>query len=223
MNRVRPTTLRSSFVARLWYQGDTVFAMLPEYNERFQAVVKSLRYQWDRDSRHWWRTIERRALPVEDRLVELAVHLVAAGFMVELPGPELARRVVERDYSPEPTRWVLLNRHGNLVLRWGRDESFAPQLRVLPGATVYSDRAVLHVDLWQEVLDFAEQHGFRLDKPAQAAIERARAAYESAFVTDVEPLPAVSIPEMAEPESVTENGIDIELLDDELDDLEDND
>ena len=78
-----------------------------EYNERFISIVKSLGYEWKGKYTGWVKKIMSFTGSPEDQAAELANRLLASGFPVEIEDPEIRRKAVEGDFTPEHTRWIL--------------------------------------------------------------------------------------------------------------------
>src|SRR5690606_17783180 len=86
----------------------------------------------------WRRGINTVAGPVEERVVETAHRLLAAGFPIRLYDEELRRRAIEADFTPEPKRIIWKHTLGQYAgwfgIEWPRDEDYYKAARKLPGA-----------------------------------------------------------------------------------------
>lgn len=226
-SRIRPAKPKTPVPVRIGTEGSILWATFPEAYDLFIQVAKSVRMKWDEQQRRWWRQIDRWNGPVDERLVELGVSLLVAGLGVDAPSPAIRERIAHQDYTPEQTRWIRKRTTGHyagwFVVDWGKEESFARHLRTLPGAKVKPWRAFLPADYHAEVLDFAQTHGFTLSEAAQELVEAGKAAYDSAYVVDLEAKPRQrpTIGPVRKALEADEFDIDEELLDD--DGLADND
>jgi len=216
--RIRPAKPKTPVPVCIGTDGNIISATFPEAFSPFIAACQERGMKWNAQERRWEREITRWAGPVDDRLVELGVHLVAVGFVVDAPSPVIRERIAAQDYQPEQTRWVLKRTTGHFAgyyqVQWGKNESFARHLRTLPGIKVYDRQAFLPADYYAEVLDFAQTHGFQLSDGALAMAEEARAAYESAYIVGLQK-PSADRPSAPVRAELTpdEFGIDEELLD----------
>ena len=216
---LRPSNPRTAVAVKLTHGDNAIYAETPRFLDGLGDVLRGQAMKWDEVRRRWYRELlPRHGAPV-DRLVECAVHLLAARFPVNVTSDDLRRRVAERDYTPEQTRWLLARtggkRAGQLVAQWGRTESFSKHLYRIPGVTVYEREAFFPPELWDVALDFAAAQGFSISESAQRIIDDARRAYESAYVVDVEPLPPTQAKPADRPQlSADEFGIDEDLRDD---------
>lgn len=223
-SRIRPSKPKTPVPVRIGIDGYILWATFPSAYDPLIAAAKASAMKWDETRRRWWRQITRWSGPLDDRLVELGVRLLAANLTVEAPSPVIRERIARQEFQPERTRWIQKRTTGHyagwFVVQWSREESFARHLRTLPGAKVKPWRAFLPPDYYAEVLDFAQAHDFRLSDGAQELVEAGNAAYESAYVVDfTAPSTKQPIAPVREELEAAEFGIDEELLDD----LADND
>ena len=121
--------------------------------------------------------------PLADRLVELGVHLLAAGTIIQLPTQALADRIVAGDYQPERKRWVSVSNldhyAGWFYVFWPYGEPYRDAVKRLTGARLFRSSAVVPGTSFDEVLDFADRHEFSVSDKAlalAALAERDRAA-----------------------------------------------
>lgn len=179
--RLRPAKPVSEEIAVIETGANTVSCRLPHADERFCEVVKELSYRW---GGQWWtRIIGKFAEPLSDRAVELGVRLLAAGFPVEVRSAELQRRIAASEYAAEVRTWITARTAGKYAgwfcVQWDRDgRDFFRPVSLIQGARCYPGTALVPAARYDEVLDFAEMHGFAvsdgaLDLAAQAQRERA--------------------------------------------------
>ena len=178
--RLRPATAISDEIAVITVNGACVSTVLPHADDRFTPVVRGLGYRWD--GGHWTRVIGKLAEPVSDRAVELGVHILAAGFPVEVRSDELFRRISAGEYQPETRNWVSARTTGKFVgwfqVRWDPDgKDYFRSVSLIRGSRCYPGSALVPAHCYDEVLDFAEMHEFAvsdgaLDLAAKAKRER---------------------------------------------------
>ena len=220
---LRPSNPRTPLPVTLTHTATHVYAKTPRFLDGLGDVLKDIGYKWDEVKRRWHRELVASHGAPEDRLIETAINLLAARFSVNVPGEDLRRRIAERDYTPEQTRWILAqikgNRAGQLVAHWSKAENFSRHLYQISGVKVYSNRAYFPPELWDVALDFAQAHNFGISESAQRIIDDARRAYESAYVVDVEPLPKMATPPTSRPALASD---EFDIDEDLADDLADN-
>ncbi|KQO50370.1 hypothetical protein ASF08_22550 [Methylobacterium sp. Leaf85] len=202
---LRPATPVSETIAELTYREGILYARYDERSDKFNDTVKRIGHSWDPVARAWVRRHSSLMMgQAVDRLAELAHELLAAGIVVMLHDTEARGKAIARSYDPEHRRWVSLvptgAQQGKLRLTWGRDEDFYRAFKSLPGATYTDRRCLVPGTARDEVLDFAEAHGFRITPGAQARMEEVMAQRERGVVVD-----AVARPK-AEPVKVKERG-----------------
>lgn len=178
--RLRPATVVSEEIARVTVADHVVSALLPHADARFSEAVGQLRYRWD--GGQWSRVIGKFGEPVSDRAVELGVHILAAGFPVEVRSEELYRRIAASEYTPETRNWLSARTAGRFTgwfcLQWDRDgEDYYRHASLITGSRCYPGSALIPPAAYDEALDFAEVHGFAvsdgaLDLAARAKRER---------------------------------------------------
>lgn len=156
-----------------------------------------------------------RAGEVEDRVAETGNHLLAAGFCVKFPDETSMQRAVAGEFEPEHRRWVVRLTAGRykdwFAFEWERRSDLYHRARWLTRSTYDGRRVVVPAEYFEEVLDFADQYGFRLSPGAQDLANEARAAWESALIVTVK-TPAA--PKPPDGRLTIPDGIDDELADD---------
>lgn len=170
---LRPAAPVSETIAEISFRAGKLVARYDERSDDFNGTVKRLGYGWEPAAGAWVRTFQPATMGLAvDRVAETAHELLAAGIVVAVHDPEARAKAADRSYEPEHRRWISLvtsgPHQGKFRLTWGRDEDFYGWFRGLRGAA-YKDKACLvPATSRDEVLDFAEAHGFRLTERAQA-------------------------------------------------------
>jgi len=182
---VRPADPKTESVAEVRSVGDVIEVEFPERREDFRRLVRfELGYSWN--GRCWMRTISPVIGPVEERVVETAHRLLAAGFPIRLYDEELRRRAIEADFTPEPKRIIMkltTGQHsGWFAIEWPRDEDYYRAARSLPGSRWDRPHVVVPPEQWEEIVGFAETYDFTLSPGAKELVEQARATQEAALV-----------------------------------------
>lgn len=187
---VRPKHPITELVATVRCNNGIIDAVLPDRQDKFIDTVKPLGYRWD--GSYWQRRIGSLAGSSIDRAAELGRHLLAAGYVVSFSNETIRDLAVSGEYEPECKRWILAVGKGKfkgwMALQWGREDDFYQHVRRLMTGNRYCrliHRVVIPPEQFQEVLDFAEIHDFRLSNKASAIVKDARLARESSLVVDV--------------------------------------
>jgi hypothetical protein len=213
---IRPAEAKSEIVAEIAIDGGTISVHYPEKDDDLRAIVKGLKYRWI--NRAWRRTFTAKQGPVVDRAAEVAHHLLAAGFVVQILNPEAREKAVSGEYTPEQTRWISA-RDDRFIFTWGKDEDYYQVARRIPGSRYESSHVTVPSVQFEQVLDFADRYNFSLDASAQRLAEKAKAEKEAALIVEVEAprkekglAPSTKPPELEVPEEVS---VDESLLDDD--------
>jgi len=186
--KLLPVKQVSDDAALIISSGKMIATALSAPEQAFIDAVRALGYRWDNGQ--WQRTIRPRAEPLMDRAVELGVHILAAGFPVIVRSQELYDRIAASDYAPEIRTWVEERTTGKFAgwfcISWPRDdERYYRAVRLINGSRIYPGSALIPRERFDEVLDFADSHGFSVSDGARALAEKAR--HERAALLVVEP------------------------------------
>lgn len=177
-------------IAKIIVGKTVVSVLLPERDETFRRVVRSLGYRWSGSD--WRRAVGEMTGGPQDRAAELCAALLASGFVVDAP-EDTVRQAAAGDWQPEHKRWVL-DQGGKFALFWrGQDEkeNLYARARMLPSSEYdpISKSVIVDPLYFGEVIGFAEVHNFHLTQAAQDLVTRARRAYERTLIPDL-PAPA---------------------------------
>ena len=215
-----PERPRTKSIGRVWIDRPMVAAKFPEKDDTWRATCKRLLYGWEYN--RWQRTFADD-VDLTQRAAELAHRLLLAGFIVEAPDA-VAELVVAASYTPESFRHVKRYVAGEYAdwfcITWARNEDLYGLATRLPGAHWDGRAVVVSREWYEEVLDFAEAHGFAVSAAAHNLAEMARQERERTIVIAVLPAPRVPSAStkrevLTAPEFVE---VDRELMDDEYDD-----
>lgn len=204
-------------IGRITVKGAWVEALLPEKNDVWRSVCKRLLYQWT--DRRWCRQfLDRTVAP--HRAAELSHQLLRAGFILDVE-EEIAQMALDVSYQPESFRNIRRYTLGEYTdwfsITWARNEDLYALATRLPSAHWNGSSVVVSREYYEEVIDFAEAHGFVMSQGANDLAEKARVEAAQMVVVEVPPLPkAVPVntgrKSLPAPEFVE---IDRELMDDE--------
>jgi hypothetical protein len=214
---VRPSSAKTETVAYLSITNKTLTVTFAEKREDFKAAIKGLDYHWEGVYRQWQRTPHKRAGTLADRLAETGRVLLAAGFVVAFPDETIAKAAVEGAYAPEVTRWILTHK-GEFRVYWGRGEDWYNKAMRMTGAHYDHDiiAVLVRPEHYEEVLDFAQIHGFGVSEKAQALADEAAQKKAAAWVVDIDTLATPGDSATRPTLQPQEEGIDDSLLDEPL-------
>lgn len=213
---IRPTEAKGELIAEIAVGKDSVAVLYPAKDDDLRNIVKSLKYRWV--GRAWRRTFTAKQGPVVDRAAEVAHHLLAAGFIVQLLNPEARGKAISGEYTPEQTRWIS-TLDGKFSFSWSRDEDYYAVVRRIPGSRYEKPYVTVPSTQFEQVLDFANRYNFSLSPDAQSLAEKAKTEKEAALIVGVEAprkekglAPDTKPPELEVPEEVS---VDETLRDDD--------
>ena len=151
---------------------DKVVTAMSDYDPDMPPVVKANGFRW-RDG-IWQKAIDETTGSAADRAVEVANKLLLAGFPVRV-NRAIADKVTTGDYVPEHRRWIIYDvEKGELALKTepGADE-LINKARMITGSPKYG-WVLIPISSWEEVLEFAQVHDFRISRAAQHSIDTFR-------------------------------------------------
>jgi hypothetical protein len=206
----------TALIADLSWRNGVLVAKLEEKNESFIRVMRSLGYSW---SAPLWQRTPFAGEPA-DLLAECAHHLLANGFAVRLHDPAARTKALSGAFEREGLRWITggtTTHAGRLVIIWPRHDDFYDAARSLPGSRYKDKRVSVPAARFEEVLDFAQTHGFKIHKSALILIDKVRTQLAAGGVIDVpqgnaEPV-IVNLPDQPPRLTPTINDIDPDLVD----------
>lgn len=172
-----PASPISPLPCRLALAGNRAECRYPEPHQGVIAAVKTLGWRWD-DLRRVWHIQGGRTGPALDRLAEAGCALLAAGFIVAAPNADVAQRIRDGDYRPPQLHWVAVLTTGPYAgwfyITWGRGEDMYRTAMRLHGARYAKPGVACPPEAYDEVLDFADEHGYSLTEGALKLADAAR-------------------------------------------------
>lgn len=184
---LRPQEPRTELVARIGNGDGKITASLPAYDDEFRKAVKSQRLYWDGD--RWTRTIGQLAGDPKHRAADLVCHLIASGFVVDTPD-DIAELAQTGNYEPECLRWIRAydddgREEFRVWWRWPVDDW--TRATKLTDSRYNRKTKSIHVplEMYAEIQDFADMHGYRFTGEARALIEKAKAQREKMLDVDM--------------------------------------
>jgi hypothetical protein len=184
---LRPSSPVTNAVVEITSSNDTICLRLPEFNDTFITVTKKLHFGWDKMKFFWKRTLDERSLPMQDRVAETGAVLLASGFMIRVDR-SVVPLIVSGNYERETTKWVTKGGR-NFRITWREDDgNFNTLLNQIRGYKQNRKFACcVHIpsNQWELVLDFAEQHGFKIGEEAKKFAERIAHDFKSSLVVDI--------------------------------------
>lgn len=184
---IRPEAPKTDLVAEIRPLDDAVEISFPERRDDFRELVKGQGYRWEDGC--WQRKLYAKNGTPQDRAAEAGHRLLAAGFPIRIYDETIRIKAVTSDYEPECTNWVQLcigeKYTGWLAISWDRKDDFYGATKRIAGARWSSPSMVIPPENYEEVLDFAQMHGFQVSEAAQEAIEIARVARDKTLTVSV--------------------------------------
>jgi len=202
----RPSRPRTTDVAPLTIQGDSISVFYPQRDDVLIRVASRLGLHWD--GRAWCRDLNGRAGPPAARAAEAGRDLLAAGFPVEFPDEVIRAAALAGTFAPEQRCWIrpAAGRFpGWLAITWpGRDEALYKAASSLPGAKYDGDARHVAVppEQYQALLAFAQARDFGVTPDAAALLAAARHQVETAEVVDATQLAPIATPAAPLPEDL---------------------
>ncbi len=205
---IRPEKPITETVAEITCTQNAIKISFPERNDQFRELVKfKLGYTWN--SPCWTRQIGITDGDIKDRAAETGHKLLAAGFCIRIIDEDLRQKATLGQYEPECKKWITapVSHPNKLGIWWKKDAGdYYTRAKRIPGAKWISPSMKISVEQFDEVIGFAEVHGFKISPGAQKLIEQARKAKKEALTVNIklEPesisfdtgeLPVLEIPE----------------------------
>jgi hypothetical protein len=183
---LRPPEPRTHTIAVITFDERTVRVKFPEKRNDFNGLVKQLGYHWEWP--YWQRSLTARSGTPQDRAAELAARLLEVGFCIETDAVT-EQQAIAGDYALEHRRWVLRRTAGqyvdHFVLEWERDADLYHKALRLTGAKYRAGHFLVPGGSYEEVLDFADVHGFKFTQAARELVEQERAKWQAGLIVDV--------------------------------------
>lgn len=189
---ITPPTPIGPLPVKLTIDKSFVEARYPEPERAMIDTVKALGWQWNAAARVWAYHVDAFSGPAVDRLVEAACALLNKGFIVTVPGDDIAARVAAGNYTTRQDRWITKvvsgEYAGRFSIRWGRGDDFYHAAHRIHGAKYAKPYIVAPAESYDEVLDFAQEYGFSVSEGAQKLADEARQRAWAADVVQPPPL-----------------------------------
>jgi hypothetical protein len=187
---VRPDKVLSETIAEVRCFDDRVEVHFPERRDDFWSLIKKeLHYAWA--EKCWVRKIGIFTGAAADRAAETGHRILSAGFPVRIFDDAIRQKAISGEFVRECDRWVSRSAEGPykdwFSIRWWNGDFYAEAKRLT--ASRYAKPAiVVPGQHFEEMLDFAQVHGFSLTPGAAALAEEARTAKEAALKVAVKPV-----------------------------------
>ena len=186
---ISPPQSASKTIAQVFLENDTIKVRFPERLDEFNTLVKKHGFHWQRPL--WIRDVSGLALPARERCIELCYNLIDAGFIVDVPD-DLVQDVVDCSFEPEQKRWIKRITTDTLHKDWFAivypyGDDFYKESRRITGSEYSKPRVVVPKEHYDEVLDFADIHGFKLSKAALKLVELAKSEQDNILVVNLKP------------------------------------
>jgi len=187
---VRPENSVTETVAEIRALENSIEIVFPEKRDDFRGLVKQdLKMKWDGK---WVRKLSGLNGSPINRAAEAGHRLLTAGFIIRIFDENIRQKAISGDYKPECTRWILVIAEGSkhagwFAIKWNREkDDFYKASRALKSSRWSNPYTVVPPEQFEEVLDFADMYGFKLDKNARKVADAARQAKDNALIARVE-------------------------------------
>lgn len=179
---IRPEKPATEVVAEIQADDKKLTVKFPEKRDDFRGIMKSLGFRW---SDGWKKSLSFRTENKEDRVVEVACRLLAAGFIVRVFDNSLRERIARGEYDPECRYWVFQN-GGHFAIEWPYGDNFYSEAIKISGARWDREAKVMTIpkEAYEEVLGFAEARGFKISQGAQNLINEAEEAKRKSLIVE---------------------------------------
>jgi len=218
---IRPSTPITETIAEISINDKKVKIIFKEKREDFRMMVKyELGFLWK--DKCWIRDCSSvTSGDVHERAADSGNFLLANGFCIRIYDEVIREKAISGNFEPECKKWVLVRDNGThkgWFAIWWRTRAFDyySDSKRITGAKWDNPYMVVSPEQFEEIIDFADIHDFRLSDEALELIKKMKLVKESAFVVDVsretfyenksKEMPVLEIPNIVE--------IDNEFFDD---------
>ncbi len=176
---VRPENPLTETVAEIRLKGDFLEVYFPEKRDDFWRLIKKiLGFSWT--GACWQRKLSvKTGLPL-DRLADTGNSLLVAGFPIRIYDDAARGKAISGEFDPEVGRWIMARTSGDyrgwFSINWPKVDDFYSVAKKITGSRYDKPDVVVQAEHFEEVIDFAEVHGFEL---SPGAIELAAKAEEA--------------------------------------------
>ena len=181
---VRPQNPHTETVAEIHIAYQEIQILFPEKFENFNLLMRTYGYKWKQG--YWGRTLISHNGNPCDRAAEIGNAILNTGFSIRIFDAELRQRAINAKFELEHTRWVLTIKKGDdaewFALVWSRNDDCYAAARKLPRSKYVRPYVVIPSEFYEDVLDFAEINGFKLNLAAKELSAQAKANKEAALV-----------------------------------------
>lgn len=180
----KPTTRLVAEIRTLAYAVEVVY---PERWETFRELMHKLKFTWA--GLCWRRDMTTQTGEARDRAAEVGHRLLNAGIPIRIYSDEVREMAVSGAYKPEPTRWVYRVDGGPYAgwfrLTWPKGEDWYETAKRLHKSRYHKPDVVVPPESMDDLLDFAEMHGFSLSSSARKLVTETQITRERSLTTRV--------------------------------------
>lgn len=185
---VRPEKAMTETIAEIRIIGNAIEVHFPERQDAFRTMIKDLKFEWTGDC--WKRTLDTAKNNPIDFAAEVGNTLLANGYIIRTFNDEARNKAISGEYEKDHTRWVTRLATGDYTgwfsIKWDRNrEDFYNAARRLPRSKWNKPGVVVPPEMFEDVLDFARIHDFKLSEGARRTVEAARQAKELTLIAKV--------------------------------------
>lgn len=183
---IRPKKIHTKTITWMKIDGGSIFISFPEKDEDFKKIIRGFDFSWNSASESWLRS---KCDSVNDLCAEIAHKLVDNGFCVVMPNPESQEMLLDSSYTPESRRWVkriISGKYENwFSIGWKYEENMYDEARMITASKYKRPNIIVPPEHYEEVIGFAEEHGFDMSESAVELIDVAKTIFDNAMIPDL--------------------------------------
>ena len=174
---VIPQSSVTDSVAKIWHIESKVMISFPEKNSSFDGIMKTLSFI--KKNNVWVKDINYITGSSSDRAAEAGHILLESGFQIKVEDKSVRAIAINGRYKPVCERWITKKASGKysgwfaIELNSDEDELRKSALTIT-GTRIDNMDIVVPVNRYDEVMDFAEIHGFKFSPGAKFIIRQAK-------------------------------------------------
>lgn len=186
---VRPEAQEhSGYVTLSINNSDVIRASYPK-DEKFREIIKAAHFTWSPVYHVWERNIRARNGSIFDRIADIAIELVKAGFAVLLPDKGTLEKVLHPEsIAPEQRKWILFLNSNAVKVIFDRDETIYNAVKSLPWYRWDRDERANTVIAKDPaaIRDFAELYGFTISEKAEEVLKESERKLNKAITINID-------------------------------------
>lgn len=183
--QLSPELPRIKEFARVLCDGELVLVKTQQINPDINKMLKRYAYEWSYPRMAWWHRVAPALGGTDHAAAEMATLLLSSGYPVEIE-KGISALVMSGEFEPEARRWIKAH-EGRFIICWRKPEDCYKLALTLPSARYAPPYVATPGIYYDEVMDFADVHNFKVLGSATKLEAEERAKRESVifFTPDV--------------------------------------